>query len=53
LEFVFLVRLPQGTVGELYKALYSRMRKKYGWGNLSACFFREKGVSGSACLTTG
>ena len=42
LEFVFLVGLPIASVGELYKVLYSRMSKKYGRGNLSACFLREK-----------
>ena len=55
LEFVFLVNLPRGTVGEVYKALYLRMSKKYGRGTLSACFLREKDISGCACirLTTG
>jgi hypothetical protein len=53
LEFIFLVRLPRGTVGELYNTLYSRMKKKYGRGNLSACFLREKKISGCSSLTTG
>jgi hypothetical protein len=55
LEFVFLVNLPRGTVGEVYKALYLHMSKKYGRGTLSACFLREKDISGCACirLTTG
>jgi hypothetical protein len=51
LEFVFLIRLSEGTVGELYKVFYSRMKKKYGRGSLSACFLREKDAPGCACLS--
>lgn len=53
LEFVFLLELPSMNIGELYKVLYSRMMKKYGRGNLSACFLREKDASGCGCLGTG
>lgn len=53
LEFVFLLELPIMNIGELYKVLYSRMRKKYGRGTLSACFLREKEASGCGCLGTG
>jgi hypothetical protein len=53
LEFVFLIGLPRTSVGELYKALYSRMMKKYGRGTLSGCFLREKDVSGCSCLSIG
>lgn len=53
LEFVFRIRLSGGTVGELYKVLYSRMKKKYGRGTLATCFLRGKDTSGCVCLTRG